>query len=193
MRGLLLSEFLAFSEAEYGREVADRLATGDSGRAESWNPIAAYPHQEMLSLARRLGELTDTDGGVVLRKYGARLFHRLAALYPGFLVGAQSAFTFIAGFQAAIHDELRKVHPDSEVPHIQCTAHGADRLEMVYRSPRRLGDLAEGLLRGCVEHFGEAIDIERRDVPRGPEQTVRFILLRRAGATEAAAGPPNQS
>src|SRR5262249_54985258 len=81
--------------------------------------------------------------------------HRLAALYPGFLVGARSALPFIAGFQAAIHDEIQKLHPDSEVPQIRCTSRGADRLELVYRSPRRLGDLAEGLLRGCAAYFGE--------------------------------------
>jgi hypothetical protein len=53
---------------------------------------------------------------------------------------------------------------------------------MVYRSPRRLGDLAEGLLRGCIEHFGEEVEIRRQDLAGGPEQTVRFTLVRRGAA-----------
>lgn len=182
MRGLLFSEFLAFAEAEYGCDVAERLSPPGTGRTEPWNPVAAYPHQDLLGMTSRLAALTDSDGADLLRRYGARLFHRLAALYPGFLVGAQAAFPFIAGFQAAIHDELRKLHPDSEVPQIECTSRGPNRLEMVYRSPRRLGDLAEGLLRGCIEHFGEEVEIRRQDLAGGPEQTVRFTLVRRGAA-----------
>jgi hypothetical protein len=69
------------------------------------------------------------------------------------------------------------LHPDSEVPRIECTCRGADRLEVVYRSPRRLGDLAEGLVRGCVDHFGERVAIDRVDVPGASGQT-RFTLTR---------------
>jgi hypothetical protein len=177
MRGLLFSEFLAFAEAAYGPDVADRLGEATPSGAEGWNPVAAYPHQELVGLVARLAELTGTDSPALLRAFGARLFHRLAALYPGFLVGARSAFPFIAGFQAAIHDELRKVHPDSEVPSIECAVRGADRLELVYTSPRRLGDLAEGLLLGCVDYFGERIAIHRQDVDE-TGRTVRFTLER---------------
>src|SRR5262245_42844298 len=177
MRGLLFREFIAFAEERFGTEVASRL-TSPSEAQPAWNPVAAYSHEGLLDLADRLGNLTGSQRADLLQAYGARLFHRLAALYPGFLVGARSAFPFIAGFQAAIHDELRKLHPDSEVPFIRCTSRGADRLELVYRSPRRLGDLAEGLLRGCADHFGERVAIDRVDVPEPVGQTVRFTLTR---------------
>lgn len=182
MRGLLLSEFLAFAEAEYGADMLDRLAGADPDRPAGWNPVGAYPHRELLGLARRLADLTGSEPPALIRAYGARLFHRLAVLYPGFMVGARSAFPFIAGFQAAIHDELRKVHPDSEVPRIECASRGPDRLELVYRSPRRLGDLAEGLLQGCVDYFGERIAIRREELDDGPGQTVRFTLERCAAS-----------
>jgi Haem-NO-binding len=176
MRGLLFREFMAFAEERFGTEVVSRLTPGEPQPA--WNPVAAYSHQGLLDLAEHLGDLTGSQRADLLQAYGARLFHRLAALYPGFLVGARSAFPFIAGFQAAIHDELRKLHPDSEVPGIRCTSRGADRLEVVYRSPRRLGDLAEGLLRGCADHFGERVAIDRVDVAEPGGQTVRFTLTR---------------
>jgi hypothetical protein len=177
MRGLLFREFMAFAEERFGTDVASRLMPpAEAERA--WNPVAAYSHEGLLDLAGRLGELTGSQGADLLQAYGARLFHRLAALYPGFLVGARLALPFIAGFQAAIHDEIQKLHPGSEVPHICCTSRGADRLELLYRSPRRLGDLAEGLLRGCADHFGERIVIDRVDVAEPVGQTVRFTLTR---------------
>jgi hypothetical protein len=177
MRGILFHEFMAFAEERFGSDVATRLVPRHEGHP-SWNPVAAYSHEGLLDLAERLGGLTGSDRQDLLRAYGARLFHRLAALYPGFLVGARSFFPFVASFQAAIHDELQKLHPDSEVPRIRCTSRGADRLELVYHSPRRLGDLAEGLLRGCAEHFGERVAIERVDVAEPVGQTVHFTLAR---------------
>jgi hypothetical protein len=47
---------------------------------------------------------------------------------------------------------------------------------MVYRSERRLADLAEGLIRGCVEHFGDAVAVCREDLPGKGQQVVRFII-----------------
>ena len=34
-------------------------------------------------------------------------------------------------------------------------------MEMTYRSKRPLADLAEGLIRACVEHFGDDVEISR--------------------------------
>jgi hypothetical protein len=49
---------------------------------------------------------------------------------------------------------------------------------VTYRSPRRLADLAEGLIHGCIAHFGDAVALERTDLPdAGADQVVRFTLL----------------
>jgi hypothetical protein len=184
MKGLLFSEFVAFAAAEFGGDVAEHLAPSDASTA--WNPVGAYPHQELGALVQRLSGATGVAPSELLRRYGTRLFHRLVALYPGFMVGVRSAFPFLASFQAGIHEELCKLQPDCEMPDIDCVLSG-DRLEMVYRSPRRLGDLAEGLLRGCIEHFRERIDVRREDLGDGSAQTVRFTLVRHAVSEVPAA------
>ena len=35
---------------------------------------------------------------------------------------------------------------------------------MIYISTRPFADLAEGLIIGCIEHFGEKIDIQRENL-----------------------------
>ena len=40
---------------------------------------------------------------------------------------------------------------------------------MLYRSQHPFADLAEGLIRGCVEHFGEPIKVRREDLDPGPD------------------------
>jgi len=51
---------------------------------------------------------------------------------------------------------------------------------MVYRSSRPFADLAEGLILGCAEHFGERIAIAREALPG--ESGVRFSLERTIAA-----------
>ena len=59
----------------------------------------------------------------------------------------------------------------------ECTRLGAGRLEMIYRSRRRLADLAHGLIEGCAAHFGEALVVHREDLSGGDEEVVRFELV----------------
>src|SRR4029453_15659119 len=74
--------------------------------------------------------------------------------------------------------ELAERSPGSAARGISGPSRGAHRLEVVYRAPRRLGDLAQGLLRGCADHFGERVAIDRVDVAAPGGQTVRFTLTR---------------
>ena len=60
----------------------------------------------------------------------------------------------------------------------ECERDGDARLIMTYRSPRRLSALAEGLMRGCAEHFGETIEIASEDISDGSGEIVRFTLER---------------
>lgn len=52
---------------------------------------------------------------------------------------------------------------------------------MLYSSPRGFGDLAEGLIAGCIKHFGENIQVNRTDLPKdGASHRVRFELVKQA-------------
>jgi hypothetical protein len=49
---------------------------------------------------------------------------------------------------------------------------------MIYRSQRPLADLAEGLIEGCAEHFGDKLQIERENLADEPHTVVHFSLAR---------------
>jgi hypothetical protein len=53
---------------------------------------------------------------------------------------------------------------------------------MAYRSTRPFADLADGLIRGCIDHFGKPIDVAREDVPGAGGTAARFVLTARAPA-----------
>ena len=71
-------------------------------------------------------------------------------------------------------------HPDAELPEFICENKDDDVLVMRYRSERAFGDFAEGLIRGCISHFGETIDVSREELAETPGGDCRFTLKKAA-------------
>ena len=73
---------------------------------------------------------------------------------------------------------MRKLYADAELPQILCVPEGPDRLVLTYRSPRRFADLAEGLIKATLAHYGERATLERVDLSEGRGDVVRFTITR---------------
>jgi hypothetical protein len=74
--------------------------------------------------------------------------------------------------------EVLKLYPDAELPRFEYITSEPGRLTIIYRSTRGFADLAAGLIDGCIEHFGENIDVQREDLSGGQGTWVRFSLTR---------------
>jgi hypothetical protein len=57
-------------------------------------------------------------------------------------------------------------------------------LRLTYQSSRPFAPLAEGLIRGCLAHFGEDADIEVEDLSAGSGTAARFVISRRDAPRE---------
>jgi hypothetical protein len=178
VKGFLFTELLEFADREFGGEAITRLRAADGLLpADRYHPAGTYDHAELLDLAERLAGPLGMTRADLLRRFGRTLFAHFARLYPAFVADAESVWTFLASIETYVHGELKELHPDAQFPVFECTRLGAGRLRMVYRSRRRLADLAHGLIEGCAAHFGEAITVHREDLAGGEEQVVRFELV----------------
>jgi hypothetical protein len=180
MKGIVFTEFLEMVEERFSPTVADRIVSAanlPSGGA--YTAVGSYDHGEMWGLVIELGKATSTPVPHLMRAFGEHLFHRFTLGYPTLFQGVKTAFDFLQGLESVVHAEVRKLYPDSELPRFDIPERSADRLVMVYRSSRHFADLAEGLLRGCGKHFGEALEIVREDLPAEHGSAARFTLTRR--------------
>ena len=176
MKGVVFTEFIEMVEDRLGPETADRIieeARLASGGA--YTAVGTYDYRELVALTRELSAATGQPGPELVREFGRHLFGRFAVAYPQFFAGVEDALSFLAGIEDHIHVEVHKLDPDAELPRFDCTRHGKDRLDLVYRSPRPFADFAEGLLVGCAEHFGEELEIAREAAGPG---AVRFRVTR---------------
>ena len=178
MKGFLFTELLDFADREFGPEAVARLRAADGlPAADRYHPAGNYDHAELLEVANRLAGQIGMSRADLLRRFGQSLFGHFAQLYPAFIADAESVWTFLASIETYVHGELRELHPDAQFPVFECTRLGAGRLEMIYRSRRRLADLAHGLIEGCAAHFGEALVVHRQDLGDGDGEVVRFELV----------------
>jgi hypothetical protein len=173
MKGIVLTEFVDF--------VATRLPGAlPEGGAPRLSPVESYPDEVLATLVERVSTGAGIESGEILRRFGAHLFARFVELYPVFFFEADSALDFLAQVNGYVHDEVAKLHPDARFPHFELERRSPGRLEMTYRSERPLADLAEGMIRGCVSHFGEHLEVVRADLPtpHAPGCAAHFSIVR---------------
>ena len=179
MKGVVFTEFLEMVEDSFGFDVADNIIeNADLPSGGAYTAVGTYHHSEMVQLVVNLSEETKTPVPKLLHAYGNHLFGQFVAGYGHFFDGITDTYAFMHGIHNHIHVEVRKLYPDSELPEFQHEIVNDKFMTLTYRSERGLADLAEGLLRGCFEHYGESVQIEKRDDSDGQGKLVRFELRR---------------
>lgn len=181
MLGLIFNEFLDFADAQ--RPGRGRSLLGIVGRqtALRYEPFERYDYEELLMLAGIVARGEAVPTGDVMRRFGVRLFDRLTTLYPAFRGRGDDAISFLRGL-AELHAEVAGLHALAEIPSTRGRLVAPGVLEVEYSSPRNLADLAEGMIRGCIAHFGGGVELERHDLPGAPGRAVRFVLSAAAAA-----------
>lgn len=183
MKGIVFTELLEMVEERYSLDVVDRIverAQLPSGGV--YTSVGTYPPAEAISLVRELSKETGASASELLHTFGLHLFKRFAVGFPHFFRPEDDTLGFLERVETVIHVEVKKLYPDAELPTFDCMRNDG-ALTMIYRSPRCLSSLAEGLIQGCADHFGEPIAIAREDLSKDASgEVVRFTITKRAAA-----------
>jgi hypothetical protein len=178
MKGFVFTEFCDMVDQTFSPVVLETIITKSNLPSKGiYTSAGYYAHQEMVTLVTELSRETNTSIPDLLKAFGRYLFPRFKTLYPAFIERSKTAFDMLASVDNYIHVEVLKLYPDAELPRIYTTPL-PNGLEMIYKSSRHLEDLAQGLIEGCIEHFGENIQIKRESVQDETGDFTRFILTK---------------
>ena len=183
MKGVVFTEFLEMVEDRFSPEMADRIIEGanlPSGGV--YTAVGTYDHGEMIQLVSCLSQETGTPSEELVRSFGMHLFGRFHTIFPKYFEDVTSAFDFLQRVDHYIHVEVRKLYPDAELPSFDCDVSQPGCLRLTYRSSRPFAALADGLIRGCIAHYGEAVDVAVGDLSEGTGTAARFLLTKRGAA-----------
>lgn len=175
MKGMVFTEFLEMVEAKFSADMVDDIiddANPASGGA--YTAVGTYPHEELVDMVVALSNRTQIPVPVLVRTFGEHVFGVFARSFQQFFEGVPDALTFLSGIEDIIHAQVIKLYPDAQLPKFDCLREG-NQLTMIYHSDRHLADLAEGLIMGCGQYFGDNLTIQRDEVN---ELSTRFIVTK---------------
>jgi len=177
MKGIIFTEFIELVETAFSIETAeDMLELADPASGGAYTAVGNYDHMELVGMVGHLSTLTGVSVGELVMTFGEHLFNRFTQLYPQMFIGKETVYDFVESVEGVIHVEVRKLYPDAELPTISTERTDDGALDMTYRSPRQLGDIAHALLSGCIKHYKEDLTIRRHDVVDETGPSVRFRL-----------------
>lgn len=160
MKGIVFSEFMDLVEEKFGLETVDELIEStDLPSGGSYTAVGTYPHSEIVSLVVRLSELTEIPVPQLLNAFGHHLFATFYRNYPGFFAEVKHPFDLLEQIDNHIHVEVKKLYPDAELPRFE-TVRNEDHMTMIYRSERKMADLAVGLIEAASAKFETPMKIE---------------------------------
>lgn len=178
MKGIVFTEFIEFVEDEFGFEISNEIIT--ESKLESggvYTAVGTYDFQEMVSLLISLQSKTNIPIPDLLEVFGKHLFPRFVEMYPDFVQKPNGLFGFIEKIDDYIHVEVKKLYPDAELPKLTVKAKTKDAMVMIYKSERKLGDFALGLLKSAGEFFNEPMVISMQPLEEDGS-VVQFTLNR---------------
>lgn len=177
MKGMIFTSFLYLVEERYGLEMVEEVieeAAPASGGI--YTTMGVYDHTELIDMIVVLSKKTDVAVPTVTKTFGMYLFAELIAAYPQWIEGLNSSFEMLQKVDSFIHVEVRKLYPDASPPGFKCNRYTETTMELIYESPRCLGDVAEGLIQGCAAYYGERLQVQRESLGDMSGSRERFLL-----------------
>lgn len=177
MKGIVFTEFLGFVGKRFGEDMVDDIVDACPLRSGgAYTAVGTYDHAEIVALCGALAERTGAPAHELVKAFGDHLSQTFEKGYPDFFTRSAHYFDFLESIEAHIHIEVRKLYPDAELPTFTVQERSDKRMVMDYRSPRRMGALAEGLMEGTARRFGVQARVRAEPLDAADGQAVRFTV-----------------
>ena len=163
MKGVLFNAVEEAVSRQWGADFWDDLLTA-ANLDGAYTALGNYPDGQLVALATAAADRLDAPIEDVLRTLGRVTFRSLLTRYEGFHGNVHgepaSLREFLTTVNDLIHPQVLKLYPGASVPRFVLRDKG-DYLELDYLSVRNMCTLAEGLVLGTAEHYGEPVIVDQ--------------------------------
>lgn len=160
MKGVVFIILNEMVESQYGietwEEILDEVKPKCGGVYIS---TENYPDEEIVGFVSVISAKLNLSSDQVTKVFGRYLFDELNKKMSFFSKQSANLFEFLDSIENVVHKEVRKLYIDPNLPTIDCKVLSDTELHMHYHSPRKLCYLAEGLISGAAEFYGDTIKI----------------------------------
>ena len=157
MKGVLMNVVEEAVSQEWGEDMWDDLLA-DAEVEGAYTALGNYSDDELMDLAEAASGRLSVPVEDVVRVLGRLSFAPLSNRYPAFAAAAGSLREFLPMVNDMIHPEVLKLYPGASVPRFALRDDG-EANQHDYESVRDMCVLAEGLVLGAADQFGESVTV----------------------------------
>lgn len=177
MKGIVFTTFNDMVEQKIGIDMWESLLESvNPASGGVYTSIETFPDQELIDMVTELSKQTGTPVAELINAFGIFLFHALAMKHSVFTSEKPDLLEFLKSIESVIHQEVRKLYQDPNLPSIEWEQPEQNSLLLHYHSPRKLCHLADGLIRGAAEHYKTNIELSQSQCMHQGAERCTFVI-----------------
>ena len=159
MLGVIFFVLQNHMEKRLGPSSWGRVVSSAKLPPKAYSPVAEYPDSEAMALLAAASRLAGKPLGEFLEEFGEALAPELLAMYPALVQPEWKTLDLVVNAEEVIHSVVRRANPLAKPPVLRCARYSADEVQVVYASPRKLCQIAKGIIRGVARHYQQEVSI----------------------------------
>jgi predicted hydrocarbon binding protein len=160
VNGTIYLEIAKFAQSHIGEQAWQEVIRQAGVPKRLYYRVAEYPDEEAFALLGALSLALGESVAEVLEGFGEFLVPDLMRMARYWIRPEWKTLDVIVNTEQTIHEALRSEGSSTDPPRLRARRTSDDEVVVTYASPRRLCNLARGIIRGLAAHYGEAVSID---------------------------------
>ncbi len=179
MHGTILTLLKRYVQTQYDHSTWVKLMELSGLEQMEFNHKTVYPDEHIYALVGHAAEMTGLSAGELHEKFGEYLVPDLMYMYQKLLRPEWKTLDMLENTELTMHTKVRQEHSENSPPVLEVSRLGPNELMIDYVSPRRMGGLAVGIVRGLATYYDEADIIDVMPTTTEDGERVRIHVRRR--------------
>ena len=160
MHGTILTLLKRYVQTQYDHSTWVRLVELAGLESGDFDHKQVYPDGLVYALVGRAAEMTGIPAGELHEKFGEYLVPDLMYMYQKLVRPEWRTLDMLEHTEHTMHAKVRQEHAQHAPPVLRVQRLNENEALIDYVSPRRMGGLAVGIVRGLAAYFDEADRID---------------------------------
>ncbi|WP_156126359.1 heme NO-binding domain-containing protein [Hymenobacter sp. DG25B] len=175
MHGTIMTLLKRYVQTQYDHATWVRLVEASGIAYSDFEVQAVYPDQDLYTLVGHAAEMSGVPAEELHEKFGEYLVPDLMLMYGKLVDPTWRTLEMVENTEKHMHVHIRHQNPGHNPPVLQVERLGKNELQVEYVSPRRMGALAVGIIRGLAVYYNEEerIEIEPVTSENGERVSIR--------------------
>jgi hypothetical protein len=156
MHGTIFSLLKRYVQIQYDHAAWVRLVEAAGLPSGDFSHKEVYPDEHLYALVGKAAEVVGVTDGELHERFGEYLVPDLMYMYQRFVRPEWRTLDMLEHTEHSMHNQVRREHPENSPPVLNVQRLSENEVLIDYVSPRRMGGLAVGIVRGLATYFDEA-------------------------------------